>query len=34
MAWVTPVTNRTDGSALMTATDMDRITGNMAYLFD
>lgn len=34
MAWVTPVTNRTDGSALMTATDMDRITGNIAYLFD
>lgn len=34
MAWVTPVTDRTDGSAMMTATDMDRITGNIAYLFD
>ena len=34
MAWVTPVTDRADGSAMMTATDMDRITGNIAYLFD
>ena len=34
MAWVTPVTDRTDGSAMMTATDMDRITGNIDYLFD
>lgn len=34
MAWVTPVTDRTDGSSLMTYTDMDRITGNIAYLFD
>jgi hypothetical protein len=34
MAWITPVTDRTDGSAMMTATDMDRITGNIAYLFD
>ena len=34
MAWVTPVTNRTDGNSRMTATDMDRITGNIAYLFD
>lgn len=34
MAWITPVTDRTDGSAMMTATDMSRITGNIAYLFD
>lgn len=34
MAWITPVTDRTDGSAMMTATDMNRITGNIAYLFD
>lgn len=34
MAWVTPVTDRADGSAMMTATDMGRITGNIAYLFD
>lgn len=33
-AWVTPVTDRTDGSAMMTATDMNRITGNIDYLFD
>ena len=34
MAWVTPVTDRTDGSAMMTAVDMNRITGNIDYLFD
>ena len=32
--WITPVTDRTDGSAMMTAADMDRITGNIDYLFD
>ena len=30
--WTTPVTNRTSGSALMTYNDMNRITGNVAYL--
>ena len=34
MAWITPVTNRTDGTARMTYTDMERITGNIAYLYD
>lgn len=34
MAWVTPVTDRSDGSAMMTATDLSRITGNIDYLFD
>lgn len=34
MAWITPVTDRTDGSAMMTAVDMNRITGNIDYLFD
>lgn len=33
-AWITPVTDRTDGSAMMTAVDMNRITGNIDYLFD
>lgn len=32
--WITPVTDRTDGSAMMTAADMNRITGNIDYLFD
>lgn len=32
--WVTPVTNRTNGSARMTYEDMNRITGNLAYLYD
>lgn len=32
MAWITPVTDRTDGTARMTASDMDRITGNLDYL--
>ena len=32
--WIAPVTDRTDGSAMMTATDMNRITGNIDYLFD
>lgn len=32
--WITPVTDRTDGSAMMTAVDMNRITGNIDYLFD
>ena len=34
MAWVTPVTDRTDGSAMMTYQDMDRITGNLKWLYD
>lgn len=32
--WITPVTDRTDGTAMMTAVDMNRITGNIDYLFD
>ena len=32
MAWITPVTNRTSGDARMTAADMDRITGDVAFL--
>lgn len=32
MAWITPVTNRTDGTAMMTAADMNRISGNLYYL--
>lgn len=31
MAWITPVTNRTTG-AIHTATDQNRITGNLDYL--
>lgn len=34
MAWVTPVTNRTDGTATMTYQDMDRITGNINFVYD
>lgn len=34
MAWITPVTDRTDGSAMMTYADMNRITGNIGYLYD
>lgn len=30
--WTTPVTNRSSGSDLMTYTDMNRITNNVAYL--
>lgn len=30
--WTTPVTDRTDGTARMTYEDMNRITGNVAYL--
>lgn len=32
--WTTPVTDRVDGSARMTYTDMNRITGNVAFLQD
>lgn len=32
--WVTPVTNRTDGTWRMTYIDMNRITGNLDYLFN
>lgn len=32
MAWITPVTDRTSGSAMMTAEDMNRITGDVKYL--
>lgn len=31
--WVSPVTDRADGSARMTYIDMDRITQNLAYLY-
>lgn len=34
MAWITPVTNRTNGSARMTHLDMNRITGNINFLYD
>lgn len=34
MAWVEPVTDRQDGSAVMTYTDMNRITGNLKWLYD
>lgn len=34
MAWVTPVTDRTDGTAMMTYQDMERITGNLKWLYD
>ena len=34
MAWITPVTDRTSGSAMMTYEDMNRITGNIGYLYD
>lgn len=34
MAWITPVTDRADGSARMEYGDMNRITGNIAYLYD
>lgn len=30
--WITPVTNRPDGSARMTYEDMNRITGDVAWL--
>lgn len=31
--WITPVTNRTSGSAMMTYKDMNRITGNIDYVY-
>lgn len=31
--WTTPVTDRTDGTAMMTYGDMNRITGNLAWLY-
>lgn len=31
-SWTTPVTNREDGTAMMTYTDMNRITKNIGYL--
>lgn len=34
MAWVQPVTDRTDGTSTMTYQDMDRITGNLEWLYD
>jgi len=34
MAWITPVTDRTSGSAMMTYADMNRITGNIGHLYD
>jgi hypothetical protein len=33
MVWVTPVTDRKDGSARMTYNDMNRITGNLEWLY-
>lgn len=32
MAWIEPVTDRTDGSARMTYVDMNRIVGNINYI--
>ena len=32
--WITPVTNRTGGNARMTTVDMNRITGNLVWLYD
>lgn len=32
--WTEPVTNRTSGSARMTYKDMNRITGNLVWLYD
>lgn len=32
--WITPVIDRNDGSARMTYDDMERITGNLEWLFD
>ena len=34
MAWITPVTDRTSGSSMMTYEDMNRITGNIGFLYD
>lgn len=34
MAWVTPVTDRTSGYSRMTYEDMNRITGNLKWLYD
>lgn len=34
MSWTTPVTDRTDGTSTMTYQDMDRITGNIKWLYD
>lgn len=31
--WITPVTNRTSGNARMTYKDMNRITGNIDYVY-
>lgn len=32
--WVAPVMNRTGGNARMTTVDMNRITGNLVWLYD
>ena len=32
--WVTPVTDRTSGAARMTHIDMNRITGNLVFLYE
>lgn len=34
MAWITPVTNRQTGMSRMTYQDMNRITGNIDYVYD
>lgn len=34
MAWVTPVTNRSSGASRMTYLDMNRITGNINFVYD
>lgn len=34
MAWITPVTNRVSGASRMTYLDMNRITGNISYLYN
>ena len=34
MSWATPVTDRVDGTSVMTYQDMKRITGNLEWLYD
>ena len=34
MAWVTPVTDRTSGTDMMTYEDMNRLSGNVSHLYN
>lgn len=34
MAWITPVTDRTSGTDMMTYEDMNRISGNVSHLYN